>query len=118
MTGQEARDDEREAREIFEALADRLGEHPRARNHEIADSGEYETFMHEVQVETLAEWLIPTVLDIISRKHTEPEITDEALWDFATDLLEAWNIEDTNEPSLIEDFRDRFVGRFIVGEGE
>lgn len=70
MTDQEARDD-REA--IFEALADRLGEHPRARNHEIADSGEYETFMHEVHVEGLAEWLMPTVLQIIARKHPEPE---------------------------------------------
>jgi len=40
------------------------------------------------------------------------ETTDEALWDFANDLLDAWNIEDTNSPSLIEDFRDRFVARF------
>lgn len=40
------------------------------------------------------------------------EITDEALWDFADDLLDAWNIEDTNAPSLAEDFRDRFVARF------
>ncbi|AXC37964.1 hypothetical protein SEA_JACKO_106 [Microbacterium phage Jacko] len=40
------------------------------------------------------------------------EITDEALWDFAGDLLDAWGIEDTNAPSLAEDFRDRFVARF------
>lgn len=40
------------------------------------------------------------------------EITDAALWDFAGDLLDAWNIEDTNAPSLSEDFRDRFVARF------
>lgn len=39
-------------------------------------------------------------------------ITDEALWDFAGDLLDAWNIEDTNAPSMSEDFRDRFVARF------
>ncbi|MEZ7755326.1 hypothetical protein O5Y58_07415 [Microbacterium paraoxydans] len=39
-------------------------------------------------------------------------ITDEGLWDFASDLLDAWNIEDLNPPSLIEDFRDRFVRRF------
>lgn len=39
-------------------------------------------------------------------------ITDENLWDFADDLLDAWNIEDTNAPSLAEDFRDRFVARF------
>jgi hypothetical protein len=40
------------------------------------------------------------------------EITDEGLWDFAGDLLDAWNIEDLNSPSLAEDFRDRFVARF------
>lgn len=40
------------------------------------------------------------------------EIRDEALWDFAGDLLDAWNIEDRNAPSLAEDFRDRFVARF------
>lgn len=40
------------------------------------------------------------------------ETTDENLWDFAGDLLDAWNIEDTNAPSLAEDFRDRFVARF------
>ena len=39
-------------------------------------------------------------------------ITDENLWDFADDLLDAWNIEDANAPSLAEDFRDRFVARF------
>jgi hypothetical protein len=39
-------------------------------------------------------------------------LTDENLWDFANDLLDAWNIEDTNAPSLIEDFRDRFIARF------
>ncbi|SDG22443.1 hypothetical protein [Microbacterium sp. 77mftsu3.1] len=83
MTGQEARDDEREARAIFEALADRLGEHPRARNHETADSGEYETFMHEVQVETLAEWLVPTVLDVLARKHSEPEMEYEVTYSSA-----------------------------------
>lgn len=38
--------------------------------------------------------------------------TDEALWDFADELLDAWNIEDTNAPSMSEDFRDRFVERF------
>jgi hypothetical protein len=39
-------------------------------------------------------------------------ITDEALWDFAGDLLDSWNIEDQNPPSLTEGFRDRFVARF------
>lgn len=43
-------------------------------------------------------------------------ITDEGLWDFASDLLDAWNIEDLNPPSLIEDFRDRFVRRFRRSE--
>ena len=44
-----------------------------------------------------------------------PTNTDrEALWDFAGDLLQAWNIEDTNEPSLTEQFRDMFVARFGV----
>lgn len=42
-------------------------------------------------------------------------ITDEALWDFANDLTDAWNIEDLNPPSLIEVFRDRFVARFGYG---
>ena len=45
---------------------------------------------------------------------SEP-ITDEALWDFANDLTDAWNIEDLNPPSLIEVFRDRFVARFGHG---
>jgi hypothetical protein len=39
-------------------------------------------------------------------------ITDKALWDFADDLLDAWNIEDENPPGLSEMFRDRFVARF------
>jgi len=39
-------------------------------------------------------------------------LTDENLWDFADSLLDAWNIEDTNAPSLSEDFRDRFSARF------
>lgn len=43
---------------IFESLADRLGEHDHARNHEIADSGEYETkITGTVDVESLADWL-------------------------------------------------------------
>jgi len=46
---------------------------------------------------------------------TAPTAPDnEALWDFAGDLLQAWNIEDTNEPSLTEQFRDMFVARFGV----
>lgn len=53
-------DDERA---IFDAIADRLGEHSQARNFEIADSGEYETKLRgPVDVEVLAEWLLPTVL--------------------------------------------------------
>ncbi|GAA1148027.1 hypothetical protein GCM10009651_35930 [Microbacterium natoriense] len=43
-------------------------------------------------------------------------LTDAALWDFADDLLDAWNIEDRNPPSLTEDFRDRFVSRFRRSE--
>ena len=50
-----------------------------------------------------------------ARDDEREAITDEALWDFASDLLDAWNIEDVNEPSLIEDFRDRFVSRFMDG---
>jgi phage baseplate assembly protein W len=58
---------------IFEALADRLGEHPRARNYEIADSGEYETKLDgPIDVEMLAEWLVPTVL----AARPEPPVTD------------------------------------------
>ncbi|WP_295103126.1 hypothetical protein [uncultured Microbacterium sp.] len=43
-------------------------------------------------------------------------ITDEGLWDFASDLLDAWSIDDLNPPSLLEDFRDRFVRRFRRSE--
>lgn len=39
-------------------------------------------------------------------------LTDEALWDFAHDLLDVWNVEDLNPPSLVEQFRDQFVARF------
>ena len=61
-------------------------------------------------------WVVPT-----SEAHTPTDdereaITDEGLWDFASDLLDAWNIEDLNPPSLIEDFRDRFVRRFRHSE--
>lgn len=50
-------DDERA---LFEALADRLEQHPQARNYEIADSGEGETkLVGPLDVEALAEWLMP-----------------------------------------------------------
>lgn len=42
-------------------------------------------------------------------------MTDEALWDFAEDLLDLWDISDENPPSLVEQFRDRFLLRFGVG---
>jgi hypothetical protein len=46
--------------EVFERLADALGAHPQAVNHEIADSGEYETKLQGlVDVEELAAYLIP-----------------------------------------------------------
>ena len=39
-------------------------------------------------------------------------LSDADLWDFADDLLAAWDIEDENPPSLSEQFRDMFVARF------
>lgn len=68
-------DDERE---VFEALADRLGEHPQASNYEIADSGEYETKLRgPVDVEVLAEWLMPTVLGLRRSEVPEPQTAYE-----------------------------------------
>lgn len=69
---------------------------------------------------------VRTVLDalaVFEKAHTPTDdereaITDEALWDFADSLLDAWNIEDQNPPSLAEDFRDRFVARFRRTEVE
>lgn len=60
-------------------------------------------------------------LSVFEKAHTPTDDgreapTDEALRDFGNDLLDAWNIEDTNSPSLIEDFRDRFVARFRRSE--
>lgn len=60
---------------------------------------------------------IVVVVDALMARITADEsgrraLDDESLSDFAHDLLDAWNIEDTNEPSLTEDFRDRFVARF------
>lgn len=63
-------DDERA---IFEAIADRLGEHSQARNFEIADSGEYETKLTgTIDVEVLAEWLVPTVAGFRRSEVPEP----------------------------------------------
>lgn len=63
-------DDERA---IFDAIADRLGEHSQATNYEIADSGEYETKLRgPVDVEVLAEWLLPTVLGFRRSEVPEP----------------------------------------------
>lgn len=63
-------DDERA---VFDAIADRLGEHSQARNFEIADSGEYETKLRgPVDVEVLAEWLLPTVLGFCRSEVREP----------------------------------------------
>ena len=68
-------------------------------------------------------WMVPTpeVELVVAEAHTPTDdereaITDEALWDFAGDLLDAWNIEDLNPPGLIEQFRDRFVRRFRHSE--
>ena len=48
-----------------------------------------------------------------ARGQVTPDLpTDQQLWDFADDLLEAWNIEDTNPPSLSEQFRDMFLALF------
>jgi len=67
---------------------------------------------------------VPTAGDLmdpeVATVHAKPpeavtvpsEPSDSALWDFANDLLAAWNIEDTNEPSLTEQLRDMFVARF------
>ena len=66
---------------------------------------------------------VPTAGDLmdpeVATVHAKPpeavtvpsEPSDSALWDFANDLLAAWNIEDTNEPSLTEQLRDMFVAR-------
>ncbi|WP_417540766.1 hypothetical protein [Microbacterium maritypicum] len=63
-------DDERQ---VFDAIADRLGEHSQARNYEIADSGEYETRLRgPVDVEVLSEWLLPTVLGFCRSEVPEP----------------------------------------------
>lgn len=52
---------------VFEAIADRLGEHPRASNHEIADSGEYETKLNGLfDVEELAEYICPAVWPMLA----------------------------------------------------
>ena len=73
-------DDERA---IFDAIADRLGEHSQATNYEIADSGEYETKLRgPVDVEVLAEWLLPTVLGF--RRSVVPEPSAEVLSDWFT----------------------------------
>lgn len=67
-------DDERA---VFDAIADRLGEHSQATNYEIADSGEYETKLRgPVDVEVLAEWLLPTVLGF-RRSEVVPEPSTE-----------------------------------------
>lgn len=34
---------------------------------------------------------------------------DERIWDFGSDLLAAWNIEDLSEPGMVETFREMFV---------
>ncbi len=68
-------DDERA---IFEAIADRLGEHSQAQNYEIADSGEYETKLRgPIDVEVLAERLVPTVAGFRRSSVQEPSATDE-----------------------------------------
>lgn len=67
--------------DILDVIADRLGEHSQARNHEIADSGEYETFLNgPVNVEALAEWLVPTMLRLRRSEAPEPS----GPWDSAT----------------------------------
>jgi hypothetical protein len=97
---------ESEVREMFDVIADRLGEHTQARNYEIADSGEYETKLSgPVDVEALAEWLMPEILGLITRRQS---ITDEWEYGIAAD-------GDDHEPytdhySSIEDMSDEFDG--------
>lgn len=72
-------------RAIFDAIADRLGEHSQATNYEIADSGECETKLRgPVDVEVLAEWLLPTVLGFCRSEVPEPP-TREAWRDSIVD---------------------------------
>lgn len=54
---------------------------------------------------------IPTPPDQATDDERE-SLADEALWDFADELLDAWGIEDENPPGLTERFRDMFVARF------
>lgn len=67
---------------------------------------------HRTQIEKIEQ--LRDALLAAAPDHQAEAPSDEALWDFANDLLDAWNIEDTNPPSLIEDFRDRFVARFAA----
>lgn len=74
---------------------------------------------HRTAVSSLLADDIRTVANALLRnRHTSPPtdereaLTDAALWDFADDLLNAWNIEDQNPPGLSEQFRDLFVQRF------
>lgn len=68
------------------------------------------------QAEALARAALAVFEKALTPATDEQEaITDEALWDFAGDLLDAWNIEDLKPPGLIEQFRDRFVARFGYG---
>lgn len=48
--------------ELFELIADRIGEHSKSWNAEIADSGEYETYTGKVRVESMAEWIMQGVV--------------------------------------------------------
>lgn len=84
MTDNEKAHAPTDERAIFEAIADRLGEHSQATNFEIADSGEYETKLRgPVDVEVLAEWLIPTVLSFRRSEVPEPSARrdPDPLWD-------------------------------------
>lgn len=66
-----------EAERLYELLADRLGEHPQAFNKEVADSGEYETYIRSAHVESLAEFLTPTVIEWLSSRKVEAAPSDQ-----------------------------------------
>lgn len=59
-----------------------------------------------------AAWERSRVVEAAPSDTDREALTDEALWDFAHDLLDVWNVEDLNPPSLVEQFRDQFVARF------
>lgn len=100
MNGHEARDE----RETLARLLSSLEVAPEIR--ELVDDEPRPP--HYRDAEAVLAWM----REAGYQKRPEAEITDGSLWDFAGDLLDAWNIEDLNPPSLAEQFRDLFVARF------